>query len=381
MNSRASARCVLHVRSSAGLYGADRMVLALNGALAQHGIKSRLLCINNYRMEEQALHSAARALGQSAELLPCSGRLDLGTVRALATQIDADDSVVLHAHDYKSAFYSWMAARGRDASLVATLHGQVEHTRALRFYNRIELALLRRFDALAVVSGAQVGSLVKAGIPATRLHHVENGIDLAGALGDIAPVSRASLGLPPAGFLFAAVARIAPEKNLPALLKAFQGIALINSDARLLIVGDGPDRKSLQESSSRLGLEERVQFAGQRDDMQRIYPLIDCLVLPSLSEGMPLVVIEAMAFAIPVIASSVGDIPRLLAGSACGQLVPADDVDALRTAMLAALEEPAQRDHTARQFVLQKHSAEAMAERYLTIYESLWTRTHARKAS
>src|SRR5688572_8578911 len=141
----------LQVRSSAGLYGADRVVLALNHALPWSGARGRLLSINNYRMHEQALHDTASATGQDAVLLPCRGRVDPATVGALAAQIgavrDRDGTPpIVHVHDYKSAFYAWLATRrevhhGMPAPLVATLHGWVEGSTSLRLYTRLELAL------------------------------------------------------------------------------------------------------------------------------------------------------------------------------------------------------------------------------------------------
>lgn len=372
---------VLQLRSSAGLYGADRMVLALNQALSQREVRSRLLSINNYRMREQFLDDAAHALGQDARLLPCQGRLDLDTVRALVSQIDACSPAVLHAHDYKSAFYAWLAGRRRAVALVATLHGQVDSSRALRLYNRLELALLRRFDALVAVSGAQIDSLLRAGIPRSRLHHIDNGIDLSSATAQAEPLPRASLGLAPSGFVFAAVARLSPEKNLAALLDAFQDVAQASPQVSLLIIGDGPERDALQARSRNLGLDGRVHFTGARDDMHRIYPMIDCLVLPSLSEGMPLVILEAMSFAIPIVASAVGDVPRLLSHADCGRLVPAGDTGALRAALLAAADLPGRRDQRAREHALRHHSAAAMAERYIAIYQPFMADAYVRKAS
>ena len=169
----------LQVRSSAGLYGADRVVLALNHALPRSGARGRLLSINNYRMHEQALHDTASATGQDAVLLPCRGRVDPATVGALAAQIgavrDRDGTPpIVHVHDYKSAFYAWLATRrevhlGTPAPLVATLHGWVEGSTSLRLYTRLELALLRRFDALVVVAGEQIDRLGRAGVPRSRV--------------------------------------------------------------------------------------------------------------------------------------------------------------------------------------------------------------------
>ncbi len=373
----------LLLRSSAGLYGADRVVLALNNGLAGHGVRSRLLSINNYRMREQPLHELACARGQDSVLLPCRGRIDTGTVNALAAQIATTGAPVVHSHDYKSAFYAWLATRRQPATLVATLHGWVEGSSSLRLYTRLELALLRRFDALVVVAAQQVERLLKAGIPRSRIHQIDNGIEATYADGAGAAVLRDRLGITSGSHVFTAVARLSSEKNLAMLLQAFAPVAACSPEATLVLVGDGPEREALQAQAEQLGLGggRQLHFLGARDDMAVIYAMTDCLVLPSLSEGMPLVVLEAMACEVPVLASAVGDIPRLLAGSEHGRLVPAGNVMALQAALEEALTLRGRRDVAARAYVDAHHSAQAMAGRYLDLYSRLLEARHDRRAS
>ncbi|MGO4220681.1 glycosyltransferase [Lysobacter sp. TAF61] len=379
----AAALSTLQLRSSAGLYGADRMVLALNDGLASHGVHSRLLSINNYRMREQALHALALARGQESVLLPCRGRIDTATVNALSAQIAMTGAAVVHSHDYKSAFYAWLATRRQPARLVATLHGWVEGSSSLRLYTRLELALLRRFDALVVVAAEQVERLLRAGVPRSRIHQIDNGIEATHADGAGAAVLRDRLGIAAGAHVFAAVARLSSEKNLAMLLQAFAPVATASRDAVLVLVGDGPEREALQEQAQQLGLFEgrQLHILGKRDDMAAIYAMSDCLVLPSLNEGMPLVVLEAMACEVPVLASAVGDIPRLLAHSDHGRLVPAGDVAALQAALVEALTLRGRRDLAAREYVDAHHSAQAMAARYLDLYCRLLETTHDCRAS
>lgn len=386
------APAVLQLRSSAGMYGAEHMLLTLQRNLAGCGVRSRLLAIDNYLLDDQPLHDRAAAAGLDVARLPCRGRIDARTVLALLEQIDATGAGVLHAHDYKSAFYAWMAARRRPVQLVATLHGWVETSRALRLYTRLELALLRRFDALVVVSETQRARLLRSGVPAARIHCIDNGIDVDvdvanhraggcdrdGVLADAACVVpgqgaalRAELGLPATGRVLAAVGRLAPEKNLGQLIDAFARHAAAHPDASLLLVGEGPERLALAERVSAAGLQGRIVLAGARQDMSAVYGLIDTLVLPSLGEGMPLVVLEAMARGIPVIASAVGEVPRLLADSAHGQLVQPGDAAALAAAIHLTLQSPPLRDARAARFVHQHHGGAAMAARYAALYAAL----------
>ena len=370
--ARSRPAAVLQLRSSAGLYGADRMVLTLNGALADIGTESRLLSINNYRMQAQELHEAAVADAQSTELLACRKRLDMATLGQLVASIRRHGAGIVHAHDYKSATYAWVASLRTPVRLVATMHGQVDATRALRLYNRLELALLRRFDALAVVSARQVGLLEDAGIPRSRIHLIDNGIPLASADTDPgAALQACELGLDGRAFVFAAVARFSPEKNLGLLLEAFAIVAGQHRDCELMLVGDGPMADELKRRCVRLGIDKRVHFTGVRRDMPAVYAHMDCLVLSSLSEGMPLTVLEAMSHGIPVIATRVGEVPRLLSGTDHGRIVPSADLAALASAMRERVAAGRAHDATARQRVRSQHSPEAMAIRYRDLYRSL----------
>lgn len=370
---------VLQLRSSAGVYGAERVLLALGDGLRRQGVRSRLLGIHNYLLERQPLHEAALAAGQDTVLLPCRGRIDMRTVSALGAQLDATGAGVLHVHDYKSAFYAWLATRQRPrVKLVATLHGWVESSQALRLYTTLELALLRRFDALVVVARDQAARLLRAGVPAARIHQVDNGIALPAAPSpERVAALRGELDLAGPGPVLAAVARLSPEKNLALLLAAFAAVA--RDDARLLLVGDGPERRALEAQAEALGVQSRVRFAGARADVDDLWGLVDCLALPSLSEGMPLVVLEAMARGIPVVASAVGDVPRLLANASHGRLVPPGDEAALRAALGEALALPRRHDAQAAAFVQSAHSADAMAARYLDLYQEL--SGHGRKTA
>jgi len=372
---------VLQLRSSAGMYGADGVVLALDQALRSEGVPGVLLCIRNYLLDRQPLHEAAAAAGCDAVLVPCRGRIDMRTVDALVAQIDARGAGVLHVHDYKSAFYAWLAVRRRPGvKLVATLHGWVESSRALRLYTTLELALLRRFDALAVVSRPQVERLLRAGVPRDRIHQVDNGIAMP-APAPPNPTLRHMLGLDGTGPVLAAVARLSPEKNLAQLVPAFAAASSANPRARLLVVGDGPERDALQALADASGAGGRIVFTGRRDDVADIYRTVDALVLPSLSEGMPLVVLEAMSHGLPVIASAVGEVPRLLAGTAHGVLLPPGDAGQLEAALQQAIAAPPGHDARAVETVRSDYSTAAMAARYLDLYHSLQARDHGRKSA
>ncbi len=362
---------VLQLRSSAGLYGADQVLLSLSAALPRQAVSSRLLCIRNYRMPLQELHAAAQARGLDARLLPCAGRVDRATLRALRHECAEVPGAIVHTHDYKSTGYAWLAARRRRMPLVSTLHGWIETSAGLRLYKRIELRLLRDFDALVVVADAQRNVLRRAGVRDERIHSIPNGVDTRRYSPAAHAATRAEFGLPEQAFLFGCVARLAPEKNLGALIDAVTALRAGGADVALLLVGDGPERDALAGRVAAAGTAGVVRFAGAVADTSRIYPMLDAFVLPSLTEGMPLAVLEAMACERPIVASAVGEVPLLLQGSERGMVVRAGDDAELRQAMRATHDAGRVRDARARARVERAYSIERAAAAYAALYRTL----------
>ena len=361
---------ILHVFSSAGVYGAEHAVLGLIPALAGLGIDSTLACIDNPHLREQPLYERARALGFSAVRIPCSGRLDLATTRALRTQLQRHPRTLMHVHGYKSAFYALRARRSLPGiPIVSTLHGWVTNTRALWLYGLLELWMLRHIQRVCIVAESMRQPLHDAGIPADRIVLVENGIDTARFRPGGPALSRGELGIPRDAFVFGGVLRLSQEKNPLGLLDAFTQIAADAPQAWLVLAGDGPQREEFETRLRDSGFGERVRMLGACSDPERVYPLFDRFVLPSLSEGLPLALLEAMACERPVIASNVGQIATVLE-NLDAQLVPAGNTDALVEAMHRALSRHVPGAQL-RQRVQERYSVERMAHDYAKVYRAL----------
>src|ERR687894_2861477 len=149
---------------------------------------------------------------------------------------------------------------------------------------------------------------------------------------------------PPTGLrerpLVGVVARLQPEKGVANFLKAAVRVAPQFPEAHFVIAGDGPLRQELVSLAEDLGLRDRVHFLGFRSDASELMGSLDVLVVPSLTEGSPLVTLEAMAAGVPVVASAVGGIPDQIRHDKEGLLVPPGDTDALSNALLALLRDP-----------------------------------------
>jgi glycosyltransferase involved in cell wall biosynthesis len=214
----------------------------------------------------------------------------------------------------------------------------------------------------------------KARIPASRVVTIINGIDTT----HFAPrrrsgILRESLGIGPDVPLIGCVARLDPVKNHVLLLEAMALLVRQIPDARLALVGDGPLRDALREQAGDLGLEGKVLFAGTLADTATAYRDLDIFVLPSVSEGTSISVLEAMASGTPIVATAVGGTPRLLGGD-CGVLVPSGDARAMAEAIQHLLADPIGRirmARAAREQVSEEFGHAAMVRAYEKLYRQI----------
>jgi glycosyltransferase involved in cell wall biosynthesis len=185
------------------------------------------------------------------------------------------------------------------------------------------------------------------------------------------PRKRLELGLGPADVVVGSVGRLSKEKNFSMLLNAIPLVIGHKPEVRFLMIGEGPLGDELRSQANRLGLTSAVIFAGARSDVDALYPMMDLFVLPSLGEGLPLVILEAMASGIPVLATDVGGTRELVRPGQTGWLVPSGDSAALAEGILAALDNPHQRANlarTARDDIAARFSVERIAAEYAALY-------------
>jgi glycosyltransferase involved in cell wall biosynthesis len=167
------------------------------------------------------------------------------------------------------------------------------------------------------------------------------------------------------------VGRLAEVKDHRSLQLAFAEVTRRRGDCRLEILGDGPLRKELEQLTAKLGISERVRFLGAGLDVGGFLSRIDAFVLSSLSEELPMTVLEAMASSLPVISTAVGAVPELVGESGCGWLSPPGRPDELASAMLNAASAPALRQYgaRARSYVEREYSTRVMASGYEELFK------------
>jgi glycosyltransferase involved in cell wall biosynthesis len=245
---------------------------------------------------------------------------------------------LLHAHIYASSVAAAIATRGTGLPLVITEHTEASwQTRWTRRVSR--WAHRRARHTIAVSTPIQRRLIEKDGVPSDLVSLIPNAVipasddppDLTGVLPD------GWLEGP----LVGVVARLQPEKGVADFLKAAARVSKISPRVRFLVVGDGPLREELLALARRIGVEKRVRFLGYRTDARALVGLMEVLVVPSVTEGSPLIVLEAMAAGVPVVASAVGGIPDQIRHDEEGLLVPPGDSGALGEALLNLLRDPA----------------------------------------
>jgi glycosyltransferase involved in cell wall biosynthesis len=378
---------VLHLRSSCGLYGAEGVIFNL---VRQYRGEAVTACIADARSAHTELCGRLDAEGFATATLPARGAFDPGLLFRFAALFRRVKPDVVHTHEYKSDAIAYLVTRcmplyARRVPLVATMHGVVRTTEALRRYERLDARLLRRFDAVIPVSQGTATIARDYGVPEGRIRPVANGVDTDRFWpGTDRRAARSALGLPPDGVFIGMVGRLSEEKGPDQLLEAFSVMGVTAERTHLVFVGDGPMEPSLRMRAQELGLVGCVHFLGRREDVERVYRVLDILALPSLTEGLPLTVLEASACGVPIVATDVGDVARVLPHEVASLLVQPRDTRALAAAMVRLLTEPehaAELAETARCRVEAGYSARAMAESYEDVYRAVTRRPRPARES
>jgi len=361
---------ILQLISSAGQYGAENMLLELSIALEKLDCQLIVGVFENRDERSIDVYRLAQDRGLDAQLIQYGGKFDRHAMQQVESCIRENSIEVVHSHGYKSNFYGFWGARNTGACTVATCHGWPGTSTALRFYYLLDKILLRRFDRIVAVSDPIAKVLSRIAIPERKRSQISNGVDTDRFQNSRVNGNMNSRNFP--GKRVGVVARLSPEKGIPFLFRAAEEVLQEFPDTEFCLVGDGPERSRLEGLARELGIERNVAFWGLQTDMPSIYAKLDVFVLPSLQEGLPMAILEAMAAARPVIATRVGAIPKVVLPEKTGTLVEPGDTAGLRDAILRFLRDPA----TATEFgrngaeqVRRNHSAMSMAQKYLEIYQ------------
>jgi glycosyltransferase involved in cell wall biosynthesis len=242
----------------------------------------------------------------------------------------AADVDLVQTHGYKpNVLMSVLAARLR-RPWIAFLHGETHENAKVRLYYRLERLAVRRATRVVVMSHAMAAQVIRLGIPSAKIRVIHNAcvpspIDLGAP-----PIERPVVGI---------VGRLSPEKGVDIGLEVYTAVRRHVPGARLIIAGEGAERQRLDDHARRLGIADSVTWLGYRDDLDDVYRKMSVLLVPSRTEGLPNVALEAFAHGIPVVATAVGGLPEVISHGYNGFLVSPGDNASLVHHVVSLLED------------------------------------------
>lgn len=365
---------IVHLTASTFHGGPERQMLGLAHHLPQTYQTVFLSFAEGGRCRQ--FLSTARHHGFEAVGLTYDTPRFWSAVREIAGHLERVGADVLCCHGYKSNLLGRAAARRQKIPVVAVARGWTAEDFKVRLYERLDRFHLRWMDQVVCVSEAQAVRVRRAGVKTDRINVISNAIDPA-RFHEADPRYRAKLlryFRQPRTHIIGAAGRLSREKGFEILVKAAELVLRDQPSAGFVLFGEGAERANLQKQINAAGLGHSFILAGFRADLDRFLPNFDLLALPSYTEGMPNVVLEAFAAGVPVAATAVGGTPEVVEDGISGYLVPPGDAEALAGRISAALDnayELPDMGRRGRLCVQEKYGFAIQAELYRELFEQL----------
>lgn len=355
---------IAHLIASDFAGGPEKQILTLGRRLRDEGW---WILIGSFRENRPRVELLENAEQQGFPTFQVDTRspFDPSAIRQVRAQLREHDVDVLVSHGYKANVVGRLATVGMKTRPVATVRGFTAATWRVVLYEKLERLFLRTFPLVLTVSEGTRDVLRRHGLSGPRYRVLHNSVD-CGIRAEALDL-RTEYGLPDDAQVIVAAGRLSPEKGHRYLVDAMDRVRRGNDRAYCLVFGEGQMRPSLETQIRELGLETRVQLLGFRRDVLRCLASADVVVNPSLSEGLPNVVLEAMSQSTAVVATEVGGVGELLEDRRSGWLVEAGRADLLADALVEALEDDENRSAVAtegRRTAVEKFSFEHQAHRF-----------------
>jgi glycosyltransferase involved in cell wall biosynthesis len=360
--------------------GPGRQLVGIAGALAREGVEMLVVMFHRTGRPYPPFADYMARLGVHFAVLPENGALDTKVAERLRRVLDAWEPDVVETHSYKTTALVYLLRRtgALRQPWVGFFHGATTENLKVRLYHWLDGRLLRKADRAVVMSEVQRRQFRHFGDSVRVVYNSVVPLPDEPDAPFVLPAAfeaEVAAGKP----LVGVIGRLSPEKGVDIYLRAVaeldpRGVPFVS-----VLAGDGPQRAAAEALCAELGIARRVCFLGSVRTMQALYRRLDLMVIPSRSEGLPNVLLEALSADVPVVSTSVGAIPEVLDGTRAGVLVPPGDVQALADAIGDALRlkhDPAAR--ASRAEVAQRFSLEHRAAEHRRMYHDVIER--ARRA-
>jgi glycosyltransferase involved in cell wall biosynthesis len=346
------------------LGGLERLAVDLALAQKQAGHQLLVYCL----FHAGPLAACLEAAGIPVVPFQKAPGFSLSTVLAMAKRLREDHADVVHGHNPGVHHYAALAARLAGAPVCINTRHSVTTSKGLPYQERYFRWVKPLTSHVVFVCGfVRRGLEAKLGYPPEKCSVILNGIPLTPFLAHPAsPARRRPL------IRFGTIGRLVPAKGHAILIDAFARVCQATPDAELSIYGYGALQDELRAQIARLGLEDRVRLEGRTEDSAATLQDFDVFVFSSVNEGLPLVILEAMAAGLPIVTTGVGGIPEVVPKESAW-LCPPGNAEALAGAMLQAVTcaDLPERGEIARRLAASSHGLEHMAGRYQELYRRL----------
>lgn len=371
---------VLHFIASDGLYGAESVVLNLSMQLQDNYRQTAVIgCIVSSDNENNALYNRAVELGLETVKIVIGNKKLLTDLPKAAKQISALKIDIIHSHGYKPSVYGFVIAKLKAIKIMATCHLWFELANKplkTKVLVSLELLFYKWFSKVVGVSEPIKQVLITKGVPERLVDVVPNGVDIN--VMDNRLVTRekirTSLDIADDTFVLINSGRLTKQKAQSIIVDAAKILREKNINFLVLIVGEGELQAPLANQISKLGLEHNIKMLGFCSNIDEMLVAADCFVMPSIDEGMPMSLLEAVAAEVPVVSTHVGDIEKLIQHQESGIVIPLNDANALADAVIELKEHPdlaTRFSKNAKQKMQAIYSSETMAKAYSAIYSAI----------
>jgi glycosyltransferase involved in cell wall biosynthesis len=365
---------IVHLTASTFHGGPERQMLGLAHQLPET-YQSVFLSFAEGGRCRQFLSTARHHGFEAIALIYDTPRL-WSAAREISGHLERIGADVLCCHGYKANVIGRMAARRQRIPVVAVARGWTAENFKVRLYERLDRFHLRWMDQVVCVSEAQAARVRRAGVRTDRIHVIYNAID---PMRFHEPDARYRAKLlryfrQPRTHVIGAAGRLSPEKGFEVLVRAAERVLREEPCTGFVLFGEGPQRATLQKQINAAGLGQSFIMPGFRADLDRFLPHFDLLVLPSYTEGMPNVVLEAFAAGVPVVGTAVGGTSEVIEDGVSGFLVPSGDDETMAERICQALDNPDELPDMGRRgrlYVQEKFGFATQAELYRELFEQL----------
>ncbi len=321
MNTTDKKLRVLHLRAS-NFYGGPERQLHYHAKYAK--ADNTNVIISSFSENNQTPEFITTIADDNLEthVFDVASAYDRSVIQKIKSYLQENSIDILCTHDYRTHFYGKSATKNIDTKWVAFSRGMTKENFKIKFFTFFEKYLLRKADYLVAVSESQKQKLIAQSIAADKIQTIHNAIDIS-LVNNIETTSlRKRFNFPDDSVLLISGGRFSDEKGQIYFVQAAKLALEQNSKLRFVLFGDGPDVEKVKTYVNENNLSNKIICPGFEKNILGYLKDTDILVNPSLSEGLPNIVLEAMAAQIPVIATNVGGLPEIIDSDSNGILVP-----------------------------------------------------------